>query len=238
LTEIFAHEGFAKEVAVLANAKPKLVETGFDTNSRFYGYRLHLGLPMELYVQLHNECDHLQNSIRAKGQTLLKGNEYLHTVSITPPATTDPNWREKANAWVLGTGITNQGRVRSDNIASRECDGLLFRSRPEINLYQALKDLGVSFSPLPTFIRGGRNYQRIEPDFIILRHGLMVVVEVDGDTVHRESPAEAQERLKMLEHEGARIIRVRAELCATPDLAASYARDLLADIDKLKRARV
>ena len=237
LTELFAHEGAAKEVAVLANSNPKLVETGFDRNSRAYGYKLQLGLPMELYAQLHNKCDHLQHSIRAKGQTLLKHNEYLHTVSISPPDTTDPQWREKANAWLLGAGITNQGRVRSDNIAARECDGLLFRSQPEINLYRALKDLGGSFSPLPTFIRGGRNYKRIEPDFVIIRQGLIVVVEVDGDTVHRESPAAAHERVKMLELEGARIIRVRAERCETPDLAASYARELLADIDKLKRAR-
>ena len=42
-----------------------------------------------------------------------------------------------------GEGITNQGRVRSDNIAARVHDGLLFRSRPEVLFYEALKRKGV-----------------------------------------------------------------------------------------------
>lgn len=70
--------------------------------------------------------------------------------------------------------MTNQGRVRSKNVAPRERDGLLFRSQAEINLYLALKQVGVSFAPLPVFVRGGREYQRIEPDFIILKDGLCV----------------------------------------------------------------
>lgn len=74
-------------------------------------------------------------------------------------------------AWLRGEGITNQGRVRSDNIAARAFDGLLFRSQPEINLYGALKAAGVSFAPLPVFVRGGHDYRRIEPDFIIVKDG-------------------------------------------------------------------
>jgi len=38
------------------------------------------------------------------------------------------------------------------------CDGLLFRSQPEINLYRAFKALGITFAPLPVFIRGGETY--------------------------------------------------------------------------------
>ena len=47
--------------------------------------------------------------------------------------------------------INNQGKVRSDNIASRQHDGLLFRSAPEINLYCALKDLGLMSLRCPSF---------------------------------------------------------------------------------------
>lgn len=94
----------------------------------------------------------------------------------------DSTWRDGAKRWLAGAGISNQGRVRSDNIASREADGLLFRSVPEINLYKALKARGVSVAPLPVFVRGGKTYRRIEPDFVILKEGLVMVVEVDGDT--------------------------------------------------------
>ena len=42
------------------------------------------------------------------------------------------DWRNDQIAWLRGEGINNQGRVRSDNVASRQEDGLLFLSMPEI----------------------------------------------------------------------------------------------------------
>jgi hypothetical protein len=127
----------------------------------------------------------------------------------------EPDWRGKAKAWAQGSGVTNQGRVRSDNIAAREKDGLLFRSQPEINLYLALKSQGVSFAPLPVFIRGGKTHQRMEPDFIVIKNGITMQVEVDGDTVHTETPAEAQTRVAMLEDEGVFVHRIAASRCDT-----------------------
>lgn len=64
-------------------------------------------------------------------------------------------WRASARAWARGEGINNQGQVRTDNIASRRHDGLLFRSQAEVHLYDALKARGVYLAPLPVFIRGG-----------------------------------------------------------------------------------
>jgi len=47
---------------------------------------------------------------------------------------------------------------------------------------------------LEVFIRGGDSYRRIEPDFFIVRDGFSMGVEVDGDTVHTETPEEAHAR--------------------------------------------
>ncbi|WP_438003746.1 hypothetical protein WME89_33455 [Sorangium sp. So ce321] len=46
-----------------------------------------------------------------------------------------------------------------------------------------------------------------------------MVIEVDGDTFHGETPADAQARLQPLEDEDARIVRVKADECATPEKA-------------------
>jgi hypothetical protein len=127
--------------------------------------------------------------------------------------------------------------VRSDNIAARQCDGLLFRSDEEINLYKALKAAGVSFTPLPVFIRGGREYRRIEPDFVLITGGMVSVIEVDGDTVHQESPVEAHARTTMLVHEGAHVERVRASDCSTPDGAEVCAKRILASLAKVRASR-
>jgi hypothetical protein len=92
-------------------------------------------------------------------------------VFIVPADEAPSDWRKQTLAWLRGEGVTNQGRVRSDNIAARQYDGLLFRSDQEINLYRAFKALGVTFAPLPVFVRGGNEYRRIEPDFIVVKGG-------------------------------------------------------------------
>jgi hypothetical protein len=78
-------------------------------------------------------------------------------VFIVPTDEEPSDWRKQTLAWLRGEGVTNQGRVRSDNIAARQYDGLLFRSEEEINLYRAFKAAGVSFAPLPVFVRGGNS---------------------------------------------------------------------------------
>jgi hypothetical protein len=129
--------------------------------------------------------------------------------------------------------MSNQGRVRSNNIATREHDGLLFRSEPEINLYRAFKTLGVTFAPLPVFIRGGNSYRRIEPDFVVITKGMVGVIEVDGP-VHQESPVEAHDRTAMLVHEGAHVERVRASDCSTMEGAEICAKRVLASLAKVR----
>lgn len=125
----------------------------------------------------------------------------------------------------------------SDNIATRSCDGLLFRSQPEILLYQALKSLGVSFAPLPVFVRGGDQHRRIEPDFVVLKDGVFFVIEVDGDTVHQERPEEAHSRTTMLLHERAFFERIKASECDTAEKAAAVAKKLLQVLAKRKLAK-
>lgn len=238
LAHLFAHEGKAREVAILANAEAELLQTDYDNwNGGTYGYSLYLRVPLELYVQISDVKEKCENALEEKAKPLFSENEYLKRVGIDPRPDEDPQWRDKARAWLAGTGVSNQGRVRSDNIASRECDGLLFRSEPEILLYRALKPLGVSFAPLAVFIRGGPTYRRIEPDFVILKDGIVMVVEVDGDTVHLETPAEAHDRTTMLVHEGACLERMKASQCDTPEKAATCAKYLVQLFSKLKASR-
>ena len=129
--------------------------------------------------------------------------------------------------------VLNQGRVRSASIAPMECDGLLFRSQSEIYLYRAFKALGVAFAPLPTFIQGGGNFRRMEPDFVIYKDRVLMVVEVDGDVFHPERPLEAHDRLTLLVREGAHVERVDARDCDNPAKARECASRLLEVLNKL-----
>jgi len=204
-----------------------------------YIYTLYLQIPVWLYTQVSSGKDESEEKILAhiNPLTIPFPKDRIGSVLISPQATEDKDWRDKAKAWVAGTGVTNQGRVRSDNIAPRECDGLLFRSQPEIYLYKALKSLGVSFAPLPVFIKGGESYRRIEPDFVVIKDGIVMVIEVDGDTVHQETPEEAHNRTTMLVYEGAHVERIKASECGTPEKADISAKRLLQIVTKLKSSR-
>jgi hypothetical protein len=239
MAAVCAARGQAREVALLASAEASIEyvdHDNYDGGVDMYGLRLLL--PAELFGQLGSDRQALEATI---GETAREAatvpRTYIGAVWLGPAPVTASDWRQQAVGWLRGEGINNQGRVRSDNIAVRSHDGLLFRSQPEIRLYQALKSLGVSFAPLPVFVRGGQTYRRIEPDFLIVHRGVCMVVEVDGDTVHHETPAEAHDRTTMLAHEGVQIERVKASDCETPEKASACARRIVALIDKLKSNR-
>lgn len=239
VVRIFALDGSAKEVAILANSKADIKQTGCNGwNQEIDLFTLYLNVSLNLYYQIEEEKNIIEESIKDKINSLIpQYNQYFESVSISPEFTNDKDWREKANNWLKGDTISNQGRVRSDNIASKSCDGLLFRSQPEIYFYKALKSLGISFAPLAVFIRGGHTYHRIEPDFIIVKDGIMCVVEIDGDTVHNETPAEAHSRTTMLLHEGVHFERINASECNTETKALKSAKNIIDIINKIKNTK-
>lgn len=240
LARLFAAKGAAREVAVLTYSSPEVKESYYDNwNGGTTHYTLYLHVPINLYPQLESDLPEIENTILENAGVFLSNfdNDILSTVKIIPAVLEDPQWRDKASAWLSGSKITNQGRVRSDNVAPLTADGLLFRSQPEIHFYRALKSEGVSFSPLPVFIRGGQTYSRIEPDFVIVHHGITMVVEIDGDTVHQETPAEAQARVRTLQHDGVHVERILASECNEPQKAIDAVKRILVAIDKLKASK-
>lgn len=240
LARLFAAEGKAREVAVLAHSRAQINQSSYDNwDGGTYGYTITLEIPPHLDVQIAAERDAIQESLRdkARDQTRAYANEGIDAVVIIAELKDDPNWREGARRWLNGQNVSNQGRVRSDNVASRQCDGLLFRSEPEILLYRALKAAGVTFAPLPVFLRGGNGYKRIEPDFIIIKDGIVMQVEVDGDTVYTETPVEAHNRVTLMSHEGVHVERVRADECNSLEAAEFVAQKLLRILAKIKASR-
>jgi hypothetical protein len=240
LTNLFASDGNTRAVAILAMGSASIKQTDYDNwDGGQNGYTIYIQVPNTLYDQISSDLQAIEESFKEKSQAIarLYEREWIAGFVITTELVVDPEWREKAKAWVAGIGVNNQGRVRSDNIAPRSSDGLLFRSPPEIHLYRAFKSMGISFAPLPVFVRGGETYRRIEPDFVVLKDGIVMVVEVDGDTVHKETPTEAHNRTAMLVHEGAHVERVDAGECNTPEKAIACAHRLVGVLTKLKSHR-
>ena len=225
-----------REIELLTSASPKFEVTDYDNwNGGTYTWGLRIAVDPRLYAAIHENADSIKSSILKIGQSFFEGydNHSLDRVTFVPVVQKNSGWREAIRQQrPSDQGVNNQGRVRSDNVASLTCDGLKFRSQPEINLYQVLKKLGLTFAPLPVFIRGGESYRRLEPDFVILKDSVLMVVEVDGGTQHPETPVEAHERLQILDHEGAKIERVKAAECDTLEKASVCAAKLVKILEK------
>jgi AbiJ N-terminal domain 3 len=241
VAELLRHRGRDRELAVLANSEFSITKSSHDNwDGGITGWSVSCACDAGLYARLTEaEHDDTETYIdRACTEVLRQFPRHrIDRVLIAPRSTNRATWRAQTTRWLSGEGVNNQGRVRSDSVASLECDGLLFRSEEEIHLYRALKRVGVTFAPLPVFIRGGQQYSRLEPDFVIIKDGHVMVVEVDGDLYHKESPAEAHQRLQPLDHEGAKVERVRAADCETPEKAQKTVEKLLKVLDAMARRR-
>jgi hypothetical protein len=239
LARTFVHQGNAAAVAVLSEGNAAYEYKGRLYNSNYGGhlptFDARLDVAQAVFNSVIDRIFNLETELREQAEILMRRypEVYLRNFVICPQYVKDPDWRLKAKAWLKGEGVNNQGRVRSDNIAPYTKDGLLFRSKPEINLYQALKARGITFSPLPVFIRGGDNYRRVEPDFVIWKNGKFIVIELDGTPFHTETPVEAHERTIMFNWEGAHIERISAAECDTPEKAERIANQIQALINKL-----
>jgi very-short-patch-repair endonuclease len=98
---------------------------------------------------------------------------------------------------------------------------------------------GFLLAPLPVFIEKGVDgtYRRCEPDFIVVRYGIWAVVEVDGENWHHETPQQAHARLQGFEDQGARVIRVPANIASGPEWAKRTVDYIAERFEKFKLAR-
>ena len=113
---------------------------------------------------------------------------------ITPEIRYDPDWRNKARRWLPARSV-QPGPSAFGQCCTVSGRRTFVPIRAGEFLYRALKGRKISFAPLPVFVRGGELRRRVEPDFVILYRGRVLVVGLDGKHFHHETSAEAHERL-------------------------------------------
>lgn len=231
--------GDARAIAVLVAGKGRL--SHWNTDWGIDGWRFFIALPVHLfYAMTEDDRKATEGSITETVSPFfaITPGDALESVVIAPLVVeAKDGWREEALRFVKGEGVTNQGRVRSDNIASKQHQGLLFRSKAEITLFAALTRAKLAVAPLPVFVRIGKAYNRLEPDFVVIYKGLTFVVEVDGDTFHKELPAEADKRLVPLTYEGVEVRRIRADDLESDAAADSAVKELIDFMARRKESR-
>jgi len=98
-----------------------LIETCHLWNGGTYTYCLYLTVPTVLYAQIYQQLEEVRTKIGDKLLPLWKSytEDWFGSVQITPALDISDDWQEKAKAWLAGKNVTNQGRVRSEKLASR-----------------------------------------------------------------------------------------------------------------------
>lgn len=237
--EALKTRGDARAIAVLVTGKYHMQI--WDSDFGIDVWRLFISFPVNLFYAMSEDDRKVTESNIAEVLHPFFAStphDSLESVILSPLIVeAQEGWREEALRFVKGEGVTNQGRVRSDNIASKQHQGLLFRSKAEITLFTALTRAKLAVAPLPVFVRIGKAYNRLEPDFVVVYKGLTFVVEVDGDTYHRELPAEADKRLVPLTYEGVEVRRIRAADLETDAAADQVVRELIEFMSRRKESR-
>lgn len=232
-------KGDARAITVIAAGDCTLDLTDSDFGVNYWQFLI--ALPVQLFYAMSGEerkaTEIAISDVMVPFYTA-EPNDALSSVIIAPKVgEAAQGWREEAMRYVKGEGVTNQGRVRSDNIASQQHQGLLFRSQAEVILFKALTKAKLAVAPLPVFVRIGNAYNRLEPDFVVIYKGLTFVVEVDGDTYHRELPADADKRLVPLTYEGVEVRRIRAAELGTDAKADAAVKELIHFMAQRKASR-
>ncbi|PTL75625.1 hypothetical protein [Vitiosangium sp. GDMCC 1.1324] len=233
MARILMERGQRNAVAVLAyGTTTARCDKYFDFGRYHYPWQLTTRLRPEVYGRLTADMRKELESVLHDTSVEVFGHEhpdsYIDKFSISAAIEKNSTWQQATREFTRGRKVNNQGRVRSDNPAMKMYDGLYFRSEPEVNFYLACKEASLVCAPLPVFLRPGRTPPyRIEPDMLILRNGVVIQVEIDGQSFHQETPVEAQERTLAMQREGVQVFRIAAAQCGTLEKARDALRSML-----------
>jgi hypothetical protein len=236
---ILTNAGRMDEANILVHARITI------HNTQWNGFYIWLHLPIDVVSQLKDKAFDIEMCIRdamyeaASSVILMEDNNFGFSINLKHDCEVGytEEWRQEIKRILSGESVTNQGRAHSKNIAAIQHRNLLFRSRAEVNFFDAAVKSELAVAPLPVFVEGDRTQKRTEPDFIIIKDGIFLIVELDGNEYHRETPVAAQDRLAFLTQEGAQLYRIESGQCKTMSGAEMCVNKVLAYIEKMKSRR-
>jgi hypothetical protein len=147
-----------------------------------------------------------RNEIAAAFQAILRRSEVKLAIHVQLIADTESDWREHLRQVAKGQKVTNQGRLREQNDPVIVWKSLIFRSKAEKVIAEALDRAGVMFFPNCAARLGPTEHRHNkEPDFLICCDGKWGILEVDGKALHQEA-AQDHERDRQFRQQGIKVI--------------------------------
>lgn len=197
-SKLLANRGKDESAQLLANLDFKLTNGTNEFKDKFLV--LHTSVPLGKYEQLRIEFEKvegfeaykkLEEPYLAIAQVMEELGYFVRFIVFDADKAIAPDdWRSYFN----NSTTNNQAIFNFNDSTKISFQGLNFRSKTEIKVYEALLKKGLLVMPLPVVVMGV-NEKYKEPDFVICYKGKIGVLEIHGEPYHPpETAAKEHER--------------------------------------------
>lgn len=197
-SQMLLARGHTQAAAMLTTLKFELSEGSNDFNDEFCV--LHTKVPLTQYEYLRErfEDSETRKEYREIFSTIAGAmteiGHYIRFIACyLDLAQPSDDWRTDLNN-AVSVFTSNQALFTFRNSAKIIHDGVNFRSKTEIRIFDTLVKRGVLVFPLPLAVMG-QTGRKLEPDFVVCHNGKAGILEIHGDKWHTpETAAKEHER--------------------------------------------
>jgi hypothetical protein len=216
--QLLAFRGISKAAQLLCTLSGVIYPTTNSFGDEFFVFQV--PVPLNYYDELRTVIESRKDSGLTEDQKELKKTLgdiedsirevapfYIRFITFELKAQEVFNgWREEfATSVILGTA--NQAVFTFKNIPKILHEGLYFRSKTEIKIYNELVNRGLLVIPLCVTVLGAHNNYK-EPDFIVCKDGKWGILEVNGSFHTPLTSAEEFERRRKFTSLGVRVYEI------------------------------
>jgi hypothetical protein len=222
-SQLLAARGDMQAAGLIATLNFTLSKAINDFNDEFNV--LHASAPIAQYEYLRNAISNPESKQEYKrifsdiAAVMSEIGPYVRFIVCYLDQSQAPgSWRQDLNN-AISVLSSNQALFTFKDSRKLLHEGLNFRSKTEIRVYDALVRKGVLVFPLPLAVMGqSRQYK--EPDFVVCHNGKVGILEIHGDVWHTpETAAKEHERRRQFLNLGVSVYEIfGAERCwSNPD---------------------
>ena len=196
-SQILASRGNNESAQLLANLDFKLSNGTNDFMDKFLV--LHTSVPVEMYEQLRIELEKankegfesyekFEKPYLAIAQVMEELGYFVRFIVFDADKSIAPDdWR----SYFDNSTVNNQAIFDFKGSTKITFQGLNFRSKAEIKIYEALLRKGLLVMPLPVMVMGVKEKYK-EPDFVFCYNGRIGVLDIHGKQWHPPEAAASE----------------------------------------------
>jgi hypothetical protein len=208
VTQLLIARGFLEAAGILASVNFELFEATNDFNDEFVVLYARASLPQYEFFRENIKEKDFKNSFKTLREVICEIGPYVRIIACELDLAIPPHdWKTDLNNTVTRI-YSNQAVFTYKDGKKFVHQGLNFRSKTEIKIFDALVVQEVLVLPLPVAVMGKARLYR-EPDFLVCYRSKWGILEIYGDKWHPpETAAKEHERRRMFTKLGVKVYEI------------------------------